>query len=59
MALIKCKECGQPVSKRARKCPHCGRPDPAYSNKMRVITKCLAGLIVLLFLAPLFIFLFA
>ena len=24
MALMKCKECGTPVSSEALKCPHCG-----------------------------------
>jgi len=26
MAMIKCKECGNDVSNRAEKCPHCGNP---------------------------------
>lgn len=26
MALIKCKECGQKISNKAKKCPHCGVP---------------------------------
>lgn len=26
MALIKCKECGQKISSKAKKCPHCGVP---------------------------------
>ena len=26
MALIKCKKCGQPISNKADKCPHCGAP---------------------------------
>ena len=26
MALIKCKECGNEVSKKAKECPHCGAP---------------------------------
>lgn len=26
MALVKCNECGQQVSSRALKCPHCGAP---------------------------------
>ena len=26
MALIKCKECGQMISDRAKKCPKCGTP---------------------------------
>jgi len=24
MALVKCKECGGEISKKARTCPHCG-----------------------------------
>lgn len=26
MALVKCKECGKEISKKAKKCPHCGAP---------------------------------
>ena len=26
MALIKCKECGEKISKKAEACPHCGNP---------------------------------
>lgn len=26
MALVKCRECGQEISKEAEKCPHCGAP---------------------------------
>lgn len=29
MALIKCKECGQPMSSSARVCPHCGKQRPS------------------------------
>lgn len=29
MALIKCKECGQPMSSGAKLCPHCGKPRPS------------------------------
>jgi len=28
MALIKCKECGNEISKKAKKCPNCGAPTP-------------------------------
>jgi hypothetical protein len=35
MALIKCHECGKPLSTEATTCPHCGAPakapDPAYA----------------------------
>lgn len=26
MALVKCKECGSEISKKAKQCPHCGSP---------------------------------
>lgn len=26
MALVKCKECGEKISKKAKECPHCGAP---------------------------------
>jgi primosomal protein N' len=26
MALVKCKECGEEISKKAEKCPRCGSP---------------------------------
>ena len=26
MAMTKCKECGNAISKKAKKCPHCGAP---------------------------------
>jgi hypothetical protein len=26
MALVRCRECGQPVGSSAAKCPHCGTP---------------------------------
>lgn len=29
MALIKCKECGQPMSSSAKVCPHCGKQRPS------------------------------
>lgn len=32
MSLIKCPECGQQISDKAEKCPHCGLPS-AYFNK--------------------------
>ena len=28
MALVKCKECGHEVSKKAKRCPNCGGPPP-------------------------------
>lgn len=33
MALIKCPECGQQISDKADKCPHCGLPSAYFSVK--------------------------
>lgn len=32
MALIKCPECGNSISDKAAKCPHCGVPAEYFSN---------------------------
>src|SRR4051794_38630444 len=32
MTLVECRECGNDISKRADKCPHCGAPGPARSR---------------------------
>ena len=32
MALAKCLECGKEVSRSAKACPHCGKPDPTVSD---------------------------
>jgi hypothetical protein len=37
MAMIKCTECGQPVSTRARACPHCGAPPPTAASARLVL----------------------
>lgn len=36
MALIKCGECGQQMSDRALKCPHCGAPAVVASRALAV-----------------------
>jgi uncharacterized OB-fold protein len=36
MALTKCAECGQPVSTRARACPHCGAPPPGEGRRLAI-----------------------
>ena len=33
MALIKCPECGNSISDKAAKCPHCGVPAEYFSNQ--------------------------
>ncbi len=33
MALIKCKECGQDISEKAKTCPHCGCPQEVKEQK--------------------------
>jgi hypothetical protein len=32
MALKKCSDCGNPISKRAETCPHCGAPNTTAVN---------------------------
>ena len=32
MALAKCLECGKEVSRSAKTCPNCGKPDPTVSE---------------------------
>ena len=33
MALIKCPECGNSISDKAEKCPHCGMPSEYFSKQ--------------------------
>ena len=42
MALIKCKECGQEISKNAKICPHCGK-----KNKNKKVWFLIVGAIIL------------
>jgi hypothetical protein len=39
MALVKCKECGKEISKKAGACPHCG----AKARRTGCLTWCIAG----------------
>ena len=32
MAIVKCRECGEEVSNKAEKCPHCGVKTPHSTN---------------------------
>ncbi|MGR3984313.1 MAG: zinc ribbon domain-containing protein [Gammaproteobacteria bacterium] len=45
MALIKCKECGKEISKKAKTCPHCG-----HERKQAHAGEAFIGLIMLMFL---------
>ena len=44
MALVKCKECGNQVSTKAKACPTCGAKVP---KKTSIVTWCVLGVIVL------------
>ena len=46
MALIKCKECGKEVSKKAETCPHCGAPVKKKGGSAGCLTIILLGIIV-------------
>jgi uncharacterized OB-fold protein len=43
MSLVKCKECGEAISSKTRRCPKCGAPTTM------VITKVLAVLVAVTF----------
>lgn len=45
MALIKCKECGKEVSKKAETCPHCGVPLKKQATKYGCGTLILLGIV--------------
>lgn len=51
MALIKCKECGQQISKKAKTCPHCGAP-------IKKKIGCLTSLLIILIVFILFVAIF-
>lgn len=49
-----CKDCGNIVSKAARRCPHCGSKGPSYSRNschQGCAVLALVGLLVVVFLA--------
>lgn len=43
MALIRCPECGNSISDRAEKCPHCGLPASYFSTSSQDLGGCEAG----------------
>lgn len=46
MALVKCKECGAEISKKAKSCPKCGAPNKASSSGCGILVLLGIGLIV-------------
>lgn len=51
MAIIKCKECGQEISSKARVCPHCGIRNPApfgftFKRLLKIWSVCFVVLVV-------------
>jgi len=51
MALIKCKECGKEISKKAETCPHCGAPLKKQPTQYGCGTLLLVGFIVIIFVS--------
>jgi len=51
MALIKCKECGKEVSKKAESCPHCGAPVKKQPTQYGCGTLIVLGVVVFIFIA--------
>jgi len=45
MALVKCKECGQQVSNKAKTCPQCGAPMPKRTSRVTWMVTVLLGLV--------------
>ena len=43
MALIKCTECGNEVSTKAKACPNCGAPVKSVSNALADLQKASSG----------------
>lgn len=48
MALKPCHGCNAQVDTTARICPHCGRPNPTASKKLKLVAGVLAGFVGLL-----------
>ncbi len=51
MALVKCKECGHEVSKKAKSCPACGAPTP---KRTSLLTWIIAGFFALVIIRAIF-----
>lgn len=47
MPVTKCKDCGQPVSHSANRCPHCGAKNPSTSYLVGFIIFIIAIIVVL------------
>ena len=61
MALKPCTECGIEISRRAKKCPHCGIPKPFMPKSQRAVNDVANGLMafgcLLIIVVPLVIIL--
>ena len=54
MALIKCKECGKEVSKKAETCPHCGAPLKKQATQYGCGTLILIGIVTFILIGVFF-----
>ena len=54
MALIKCKECGNPVSGKAEKCPHCGVAVKRKTGGCAMFVALFGGIFLIGYIASLF-----
>lgn len=54
MALIKCKECGKPVSAKAEKCPHCGVVGKRKTSGCAMFVAVIAGIFLIGYIASFF-----
>lgn len=48
MALVKCKECGNEISKKAKSCPQCGAPQKRQTSKLTTLILLIAVLGIML-----------
>ena len=53
MALIKCKECGHEVSKKADKCPNCGAPIKKQTSGCAMLFAIISGVVLVTYIATL------
>ncbi len=53
MALIKCKECGHEVSKKADKCPNCGAPIKKQTSGCAMLFAIISGVVFVTYIATL------
>ena len=51
MALVKCVECKNKISSKAKVCPHCGRKNPTFSfiNSLKCLLILIISFVVIVF----------